>query len=137
MAFTLADIRTALKAQLEANLSGREQNIDVYNENMPPPSIVASLVETPTYTGSYSAVALAKFVLTIRPGGTDGSAVARLDSYLDTGQGNNSSVVDALRGAGRLKDLALYVAIEPGAYDQENVTADLNVTIAVNKLLST
>lgn len=131
----MSAIREAIGAQLRENLD-REINIDIDGEGKPEPVIRLTLDSPPDYflTFGQNRIAAARFRVEIAPANTDQSAVRVLDEMLSCGQGNGSSVVDALVGDGELEALGLSLDIEPGLYDAENVVADLIVTANVTVL---
>lgn len=129
---TIGDIRRALAAQLRANLDA-ETNVDASGVGMPLPCIRIVLDAPPTYTASYGGLATVPFVLVIEPAGVDESSVARLDDYMSSGLGNNSSVIDALRADRTLGGTAMDVQVTGRSYDAVNVTAEYDVVVYVRK----
>lgn len=101
MSFTLADIRTALKAQLMGGALEREINVSLYGEPTEPPALYLWPTESGdyiTYDQSFGNVAVdVEFELEIDASGSDsGSVWVRIDDFLSAGVGNPSSIVDAI-----------------------------------------
>jgi hypothetical protein len=134
MSFTLSTIRSAIKAQLEANID-REINVDVDGAGMPAPSIRFELTQTPNYWGTFGAdgIAFIEARFVIDAAGVDQSAIRRLDEFLSVGTGNGSSLVDAIHTDVSFGGTVQGLTMEPGDYDADNVTAELLVTFIAKK----
>jgi hypothetical protein len=133
--FKLATIRSAIKAQLEANLE-RQTNVYAYPVPRPVAPYVALVMDqVPDYEGTFGpdGVCMCRFRLVIDPGGADDSSVMRLDDFLSVGTGNGSSVIDALRSDQTFGGAISGFTYEPGEYDAVNVTAELILTFIAMK----
>jgi hypothetical protein len=136
MSFTLSTIRSAIKAQLEANLKGREQQIDTDGSGSGFPRITFELVRTPTYFGTFGAdgVAFVEARFVIVTGASDRpSGIKVLDDYLSVGTGNGSSLVDAIQTDVSFGGTVQGLTMEPGDYDPDGMTAELLVTFIAMK----
>jgi hypothetical protein len=113
-----------------------EINVDVDGAGMPAPVVRLVLDEPPTYWLSFGSngIAEATFRVVMDPGGVDQSSVIRLDRMLSAGEGNGSSVVDALLADNALEAEGLQLDITPGLYNAADVVADLIVRVSVLKL---
>lgn len=134
---TLSDIREAMKAQLVATLD-RETNVYAYAEGEVTPYITFELAPSDpidyfvTMTGN--GLGSVQFVLRINPGNVDGEAVRRLDDYLSVGQGNGSSIVDALMADTSLGGAVATLTIDTINYFADIVEAELYVTVTLNRV---
>jgi len=132
--FTLATIRAAIGDQLRANLA-EEINVDVDGAGMPAPVVRLQMDRVPDYFGTYGpdGVAFCRFRLVLDPGGVDQSAVMRLDRMLNVGQGNGSSVIDALMVDQSFGGAVSGFTYEPGDYDPVDVLAELFIEFIAMK----
>lgn len=132
MSLTLAEIRTGIKNTIKAGI-GNEINVDDNGKRSPAPAIRLSLDETPSYFETMGArqIQSVRFKITLDPAGTDESAVIRLDTWLDSGSTATKSVVDALDDDLTLGGVAEHFDIEPGAYDDEAVVAEMYLIVHV------
>jgi hypothetical protein len=138
MSLTISTIRDAVKAQLNANLTGgpqRQVTIDAHGDGAPAPVIRLELTATPNYWGTYGpeGIAYMEARLVIDVAGVDGSAIRRLDDYLSVGTGNGESVVDALMADQSFGGTVQGLKIQPGDYDADNATAELLLSFVAKK----
>lgn len=138
MAFTLADIRAALKAQLVANLD-RETNVYANPVLSPqPPSVTIWAADD--YVDYWlsmggNGLAAVRFTLELDPGAGDyESQSIRLDDYLSAGTGNNSSVIDAIHADRTLGDVVDDCVILTCEVTRDPLMARLPVEIRVRKV---
>ncbi len=136
MSFTLSTIRAAIKKQLDANLKGREQQVDVDGSGSGFPRITFELTRTPNYWGTFGpdGVCFVEARFLIEPGASDRpSGIKVLDEYLSVGTGNGSSLVDAIHTDPTFGGTVQGLTMEPGEYDADNVTAELLVEFIAMK----
>jgi hypothetical protein len=132
--FSLATVRAAIGNQLRENLA-EEVNVDVDGAGMSAPVVRLQMDRVPDYFGTYGpdGVAFCRFRVVLDPGGVDQSAVIRLDRMLDVGQGNGSSVIDALMVDQSFGGAVSGFTYEPGEYDADNVVAELFIEFIAMK----
>lgn len=129
----LGEIRDALKAQLVANLSA-ETNVSARGAAVPPPSITIY-----NNAGAYDRAqgdtsADIEFLLLIDPGNSDESAVIRVDNYLSTGLGNNSSIADAVNIDPTLDGVVEDCWVKSWSFDRASGLASLFVAVMADRL---
>jgi hypothetical protein len=146
MALTISPIREALKAQLNAVLSGRESDVKTYRVTgasvFPRITIEADPVDYIDYwvTGTSVGLATVRFVLVVEAGPVnaegfaDESARRRLDDFLSVGTGNNSSIIDAVMSDTTLGGVAETCHIPRAEVDDATATARLPIEVHVKKV---
>lgn len=138
---TIGAICEALKAQLDANLVGRQQNVYAYP--VPTPKVPSITIEPDSgdfvdYFQTMGATGLSalRLVLVMNPGpSTDAQSMfIRLYDYLSAGTGNRSSVVDAVMADKSLGGVVDSCTVLRAEVDVDSVTARLPVQILVRKV---
>lgn len=138
--FTLSEIRAALKAQLDANLSGpREQTVHAHPQGSYTfPAVVIDLDEGDSidYWETFGAGGLAgvRFVVSVETGGMDkeSASIAR-DDYLSVGTGNGSSILDAIHADATLGLTGCTAKASLLGTSRESLTAEFLVEVHIAK----
>lgn len=137
---TLSDIREALKAQLDANLTGREQTVHAHPQgDYTYPAIVIDLDDGDAIdywqTFGPGGLAAVRFVVLVETAGLDreSASIAR-DDYLSVGSGNGSSIIDAIHADRTLGLAGCDAKASLRSTERASVTAEFLVEVHINKV---
>ena len=137
---TLSEVRAALKAQLDANLTGREQTVHAHPQgDYTYPAVVIDLADGDPidYWQTFGPGGLAgvRFVVSVETAGLDreSASIAR-DEYLSVGSGNGSSIIAAVHADPTLGLVGCSAKASLQATDRQSVTAEFLVEVHINKV---
>jgi hypothetical protein len=135
---TLATIREALATTIRNGVN-RQVTVTAYPADVPPPAITIEpdSGDYVDYWLSFAGAGLAavRFALVVEPGGNDPkSAAIALDDFLSAGQGNGSSVIDAVMADRTLGLAGCDCVITAAEVDAATITARLSVTVHISKI---
>jgi hypothetical protein len=137
---TLSDIRAALKAQLDAKLTGRDQTVHAHPQgDYTYPAIVIDLDDGDSIdyweTFGPGGLACVRFVVLVETAGLDkeSASIAR-DDYLSVGSGNGSSIIDAVHADPTLGLVGCTAKASLQGTDRASVTAEFLVEVHIHKV---